>query len=94
MGLAFYNYFEVCPSSHKLLLHICRHMVFFIPLSQVSFKTKILLCSCQATNRAGLGTSIVTQCKEEWGDSVIRLLMKGQKRSPLGMYFVDTCPGS
>lgn len=23
--------------------------VFFIPLSQVSFKTKVLLCSCQAS---------------------------------------------
>lgn len=65
--------------------------VFFVPLSQVSFKTKILLCNCQATNVVGLGTSIVMQYKAEWRGSVIRLLMKGQKRTPLGMYIADAC---
>lgn len=39
----------------------------------------------------GLGTSVVMQCRAEWGGSVTRLLMKGKKRTPLEMYIVGVC---
>lgn len=65
---------------------------FFIPLSQVSVKTKVVLCSSQATNVVGLGMSTVIQCKAEWGGLVIRLLIKGQKRTLLRMHVIYVCP--
>lgn len=88
----FWGFFEVCPSSHELFLTYMQTYGFFsYPLVRCHLKQRYF---CVAARQAvvGLGTSIVMQCKAEWGGSVIRLLMKGQKRSPLGMYFVDICP--